>query len=230
MTQERMTFSFRCPRSLKEAFSTKAKAHGTTASALIKDFMQAYVDGSYDTSTDKKGINSEKCNDNNGQSTDTDDNGIDNQRIEELEMAIVALQNELANHQQQINDMAEAIELQDNAYDGLQNEVRSQQAMMDGLSCPLPEEQPTNDKISADQNDKGKGQNSFSESVKDEHSNLLTGSALGERLGCSATAIKKQWKKGEEKFKEWSRGRDPEGKAWSYDPSIGKWGKYCPIS
>ena len=154
MTQDRMTFSFRCPKTLKDAFASKAKANGTTASALIKDFMQAYIDGSYDNSTDTQAVDKEQSTDTEKQSTDHQDDGAENERIDELEMAIAALQTELADHQQQLNGMTEAIECQDNAYDNLWNEVRSQRGMMDGVSCPLPplpEELPSNDNVPADQ-------------------------------------------------------------------------------
>jgi len=77
MTQDRMTFSFRCSRPLKDSFSAKAKANGTTASALIKDFMQAYVDGSNDKSIDNK-----------NQSTDI----INLSVLEELRSRIAALE------------------------------------------------------------------------------------------------------------------------------------------
>lgn len=92
MTQDRMTFSFRCPRTLKDAFSAKAKANKTTASALIKDFMEAYVNGSYDKSTDNKN----RSTDGNDKSTDVTDQSV----LEELRSRIAALEAKVDNKQE----------------------------------------------------------------------------------------------------------------------------------
>ena len=51
----------------------------------------------------------------------------------------------------------------------------------------------------------------------------LTQSALAKRLGCSDKAIEKQRKQGDqENFAEWSRQRDPDGLAWSWEGSGGR--------
>jgi predicted DNA-binding protein len=222
MAQDRMTFSFRCPRSLKDAFSAKAKANGTTASALIKDFMQAYVDGSNDKSIDKKATTDEQCHNNNQQSSDTDD-GIDNQRIKDLE-AKLEFSHRLLERLQLVED--NQANLADRTW-ALENSALTKLDYLEGLSCPFPQCQ----NAPAGESNEGKSTDNSSESTKGDHSNLLTGAALAKRLGgITPTAVKKQWEKGEEKFKQWSQGRDPDGRAWSYDPTIGKWGKYYPIS
>ncbi|MFP3434268.1 hypothetical protein SB781_31355, partial [Paraburkholderia sp. SIMBA_061] len=169
------------------------------------------LDGGNDKSIDKKSGIDEQCHDTQHQSTD-------NQRIEDLEARIKALENNQAN-------------LADRTW-GLENSALTKLDYLQGLSCPLPDDDnfPVTKKDEAKNDECKSTDNSSGKSVKDDP-NSLTGAALGKRLGgVSSTAIKKQWKKGEEKFKQWSQERDPDGKAWSYDPSIGKWGKYYPIS
>lgn len=92
MTQDRMTFSFRCPRTLKDAFSAKAKANKTTASALIKDFMEAYINGSHDKSTDNKNGST----DSNNKNTDL----IEQSVLEELRSRIAALEAKVDSNQE----------------------------------------------------------------------------------------------------------------------------------
>jgi hypothetical protein len=50
----------------------------------------------------------------------------------------------------------------------------------------------------------------------------LTQSALAKRLGCSDKAVEKQRKHGQETFVTWSRQRDPDGLAWSWEGSGGR--------
>lgn len=51
----------------------------------------------------------------------------------------------------------------------------------------------------------------------------LSQSALAKRLGCSDKAIEKQRKQGDkEKFAAWSRDRDPDGLAWTWEGSGGR--------
>lgn len=51
----------------------------------------------------------------------------------------------------------------------------------------------------------------------------LTQSALAKRLGCSDKAIEKHRKQGsKENFAAWSRDRDPDGKAWTWEGSGGR--------
>ncbi|HEY9830619.1 MAG TPA: hypothetical protein V6D26_08570 [Stenomitos sp.] len=51
----------------------------------------------------------------------------------------------------------------------------------------------------------------------------LTQSALAQRLGCSDKAIEKHRKQGsKEEFAAWSRDRDPDGKAWTWEGSGGR--------
>ncbi len=51
----------------------------------------------------------------------------------------------------------------------------------------------------------------------------LTQSALAKRLGCSDKAIEKHRKQGsKENFAAWSRDRDPDGKAWTWEGGGGR--------
>ncbi|MBD2130084.1 ribbon-helix-helix domain-containing protein [Microcoleus sp. ZQ-A2] len=54
----------------------------------------------------------------------------------------------------------------------------------------------------------------------------LTQSALAKRLGCSDKAVEKQRKQGQESFIIWSRDRDPDGLAWTWE---GRGGRGQPL-
>lgn len=229
MTQ-RMTFSFRCPTDLKNAFSAKAKANGTTASALIKRFMEDYINGSTDSSIDKNTSDEDSSTDNkNGSYADSE--------LAQLQSALTELQsqvNRLEKTQVSHSDIEgiscslpstdteakstdnadDTITSTDTIINGTDNDSENQSYSENGSSLSKNQEpiQPELDSNLADR-----------EQVNQDSSELVTQQYLAQRMGVSAPTIAKYLKKGSiEEANQFCKRKDPDGQYWQWDKATGK--------
>ncbi|PNW60054.1 UNVERIFIED_CONTAM: hypothetical protein BEN50_04900 [Euhalothece sp. KZN 001] len=200
---------FRIPEAKAQALQEKAKADGKSITQVLESLVDSYL--SDDNSIDNTSDNSDNSIDN---VPDTSDNFADNtlEKVEVLiEERLKPLQAKIEEQQQKIRELrADYRELK----------LEQREAKLDQRELSFTRNDNTSDNIKDNRENKSDNttviQKDKPRVVSD--GNGVNRSNLAERLGVNKNAISKAKKRAN--FREYTKKKDPEGKAWRYDEQL----------
>lgn len=190
-TMSKKQILFRIPEAKAQAFQERAKAQGKSLNQILETFVDGYL--SDDISSDSTAEEQDN-------SSDSTNHQPDNKSDTNIEAFIEAL----------IEEKLKPLEA---AIDEQQQEIRELRADYRELKLEQREAKLEQREARVNINHR------HDYDCKSNTTKEISGVALAKRLKVSDRYIRKQFSKGEEHFRKWSKTKDPEGLSWNRNPS-----------